>query len=163
MRGSRWKKRREWEHQSRWEKVSVDDSKLRQVKKGVSERAREKMMRVSLESIKKAWQDSPNLFDQFGTERWEWKKSENRDNGERQKNKRVEKEKEFGDNTVTVYLVGKLRYAAFQLPRKWDGIGEMGGFRKNKIHISSFTDTSPSAFAILAVDSCSEGLASSGW
>lgn len=55
--------------------------------------------------------------------------------------------------------VRKLRYGAFQLPEM--GLERWVVLRKNKIHISGFTDTCPSAFAILAEDSC-RGLARGG-
>ncbi len=60
---------------------------------------------------------------------------------------------------MTVYLEGKLRYGAFPLPLKEMGLERWVVLRKNKIHISGFTDTGPSA---LLTEDSSSGLARGG-
>lgn len=87
--------------------------------------------------------------------------SAQRDENDREEETEQVSARKQGGSTVTVYLDGKLRYGAFQLSQKEMGLERWVVLRKNKIHISGFTDTGPSAFAILAEDSC-RGLARGG-
>lgn len=83
----------EREHQSRWEKVSVDDSKLRQVKNMWAGEQERKWWEFHWNQSKKHGRIAQIFLISSAQRDENEKKSRNRDNGKSQKNKWVEKRK----------------------------------------------------------------------